>query len=173
MKYERKLKHALKSNDVIRLHQIFEEIYNEYNKLVYFVIMRYVNNVEDIKDLVQDTFISFYNNLDHDIQNIKYYLTVSAKNKAINFVNKQNKIVFDEDFIYKAEEVKSINTNYQSIIEEMKKSLNDQEIEIILLHTIYDLTFLDIAQKFNMNLNTTISIYHRAIKKFRKGVDNK
>lgn len=171
MKLEQKLKHVLNSNDENSIHQVFEEIYNKYNKLVYFIIIKYIKNTDDVKDLVQDTFIGFYNNLKNDIRNIKYYLTTSAKNKAINFVRQQNKVIFDDEFIFKTEgKAKEINIEYQEIIKKMEVILISVEIEIILQHVIYDLTFKEIAIKYNMNLNTVISIYNRAIKKFKKGV---
>lgn len=170
MKLEKKLKHALKSNNISSIHEVFEEIYEKYNKLVFFIIIRYVNNIDDVRDLVQDTFVSFYNNLNNNIENIKFYLTTSAKNKAINFIKKHNNIIFDDEFIYKVEDIKNININYHNIIEIMRKTLTDLEIEIILQHTLHGYTFREIAKQLNMNLNTTISMYRRAIKKFKKEV---
>lgn len=172
MKLEERLKHALRSNDTTKIHKVFNDIYEMYHKLIYFIIAKYVNDSEDIKDLVQETFISFYNNLNYEIKNIKYYLIVSAKNKAINFNLKYNKIILDEDFVYNAVDIKESSLDYQKIIEEMKKILTDLEIEIILQHTIYNLKFIQIANKYDLNVNTVISMYRRAIKKFKKGVND-
>ena len=44
MTLERKLKHAIKSNDIDKIHIVFDEIYITYGRLVYFKIMKYVDN---------------------------------------------------------------------------------------------------------------------------------
>ena len=40
----------------------FEKIFKEYKGLLTFIASSYLNNLEDIKDIVQDSFISFFNN---------------------------------------------------------------------------------------------------------------
>lgn len=171
MTLERKLKLALKSNDSSKIHLVFEEIYYAYGKLVYFTIMQYVKNNMDVEDLTQDVFLHFFNNLlKTEIKNIKYYLVVSAKNKAINFIKaNQGKIILDENLVYEQEQ-KECNENYFKIISNMRQHLNNYEIDIIIQHTIYDYSFKDLANKYNKSINTIISTYHRAIKKYLKGV---
>lgn len=170
MKLEQKLKHALKSNKEALIHEVFEDIYNEYNKLVCFIIKRYVKNNEDVKDLTQDTFISFYNNLNDNMYDIKSYLVVSAKNKSLNFLKSQNVVINDDEYIYNIYSKEEINSEYKEIIEKMSEYLTQFEIEIILQHTINDLSFKEISEKFNRNINTVLSLYNRALKKFKKGV---
>jgi len=52
----------------------------------------------------------------------------------------------------------------------MEKILYKKEINIILLHTIYNYSFDDISKKLNIPLQSIASVYRRAIKKFNKGV---
>jgi DNA-directed RNA polymerase specialized sigma24 family protein len=52
----------------------------------------------------------------------------------------------------------------------MEKYLNNNEIDIIIQHSIYDYSFKELSLKYNKSINTIISIYHRAIKKYLKGV---
>lgn len=90
MTLEQKLKHAIKSNDINKIHIVFDEIYRLYGRLVYFKIMQYIDNKLDVEDLTQDVFVSFYNNIKYiEVLNIKYYLVVSAKNKALNYLKKK------------------------------------------------------------------------------------
>lgn len=172
MTLEQKLKHALKSKDSSAIHLVFEEIYCTYGKLIYFTIMQYVKNNMDVEDFTQEVFLSFFNNLRKtEIKNIKYYLVVSAKNRAINFIKShQNKFILDENIIYSLEQVDDKNENYILIISNMKKYLNNNEIDIIIQHSIYDYSFKELSLKYNKSINTIISIYHRAIKKYLKGV---
>ena len=105
-----------------------------------------------------------------DVTNIKAYLATIAKNKAINFVKaKTNKdIIYDEDIILSAE---SNDTSYHEIISEMEKYLDHDEMEIIILHTVYGYSFIEIATRLNKPASTIHSIYKRGIKKFRKAMN--
>ena len=60
MNEEKKLRKVLKSNDLQLINSFFDEIYNKYRGLVCFVISRYVKNDEDVFDLAQDVFVSFF-----------------------------------------------------------------------------------------------------------------
>lgn len=172
MTLERKLSRALKSNNDFYIHMVFEEIYNTYGRLVYFTIMQYVKNNMDVEDITQEVFISFFNNLSKaDIKNIKYYLVVSAKNKAINFLKRKNiDIVFDENIILEKIDDSSNNFDYNKIIKNMKEYITEYEIDIIIKHIVYDYSFKELAEMYDKPINTIISTYHRAIKKYKKGV---
>ena len=54
----------------------FEDIYNSYYKLVFYIIYSKVNDYEDAKDLAQDTFISLMENITNidPKKNLKYYI---------------------------------------------------------------------------------------------------
>ena len=169
MSLEKKLSKAIKHNNPYKIEQIFEEIYYEYGKLVGFIISKYVIKKEDIEELVDDVFISFSKAMmKTEINNIKYYLVTQAKNIAINFINKKDNKV---DIVY--DEVYLSNNTYESskyyeLVNEMNKILTEEEINIILLHTIYNYSFEDISKKLNKPLQSIASIYRRAIQKFNK-----
>ncbi len=59
------------------------------------------------------------------------------------------------------------SSKYYDLINEMKQVLSDLEINIILLHTIYNYSFDDLSIKLNKPLSSIASIYRRAIKKFK------
>lgn len=168
---EKKLRAAIKSNNINKIEIIFEDIYYEYGKLVGFIISKYVSKKEDIEELVDDVFINFFKVLyKTKIENIKYYLVTQAKNASINFINKKsNKIdyIYDESIIFNEIDNKS---KYYEIINEMKHYLDENEINIIILHTIYNYTFDEIASKLSKPLSSIASTYRRAIKKYNKGV---
>lgn len=173
MQLERKLKYAIMSNDIDKIHSVFDDIYITYGRLVYFKIMQYIENKSDVEELTQEVFISFYNNILYvEVKNIKYYLLTSAKNKSIDYLRKKReKIVFDENMVYEYEDIKSTNIEYESIIEKMKMFLSELEIEIILKHNIDGYSFKEIAKEYNRPVNTILSIYNRSLKKFKKGCE--
>ena len=170
---EKKLNKILKSNDENKIHEIFEEIYNEYNKLIFVTINNYIKNIQDSEELVQDTFVSFFNSLHKkEIINIKYYLLVIAKNKALDFIklNKRNLQIY-EDVIY--DSLDDTDTSFFiDVFYDLKKYLNDFEIELIINHIVYNFSFKELSIKYNQKINTLITTYNRAIKKYKKGVHN-
>jgi len=166
---ENKLSKAIKQKNPDKIEQVFEEIYYEYGKLVGFIISKYVSKKEDIEELVDDVFISFSKiMLKNEINNIKYYLVTQAKNASINFLNKKdNKIEIIYDEIYLSSNTYE-QSKYYEIVYEMKQVLTELEVNIILLHTIYNYSFDDISNKLNKPLSSIASIYRRAITKFNK-----
>lgn len=168
---EKKLKYAIKSNDLTKIHNIFDEIYVMYGKLVYFKIAQYIDNKHDIAELTQDVFISFYNNIFNvDISNIKYYLIISSKNKAIDYLRRKKEIIIiNDDIIDEQEDVVTTNIEYEEIIDKMKLFLTEFEIELIIKHNIDGYTFKELSNQYKRPINTLISIYNRSLQKFRKG----
>lgn len=166
---DNKLYKTIKSGNETEIYKVFNECYMKYAKLVYFVISQYIHNNHDIEDLTNEVFISFFNNITNLNlnKNIKGYLTTSAKNAALNFIKTHNKIEYNEEYITNISDHHT-NNAYQELLLEMSDCLTKEEIDIIILHTVYDLKFKDISQQYNKPINTIISIYHRSIKKFRK-----
>lgn len=164
---EQKLKYALKSKNKNQINDVFEEIYYEYGHLVGFVISKYVSSKLDIEELINDVFLSFFNNLDKiKMKNIKAYLSTSAKNKAIDYLRKnKNAYILENDLLMNMGS--NDNTLYSLILNDMKKILTTEEIEIILEHIVYNQSFKTIALKFNKPTSTISTKYYQAIEKYR------
>ena len=165
---------AIKSNNEEKILEACDLIYQKYQKLIYFIISKYITNVFDIEDLTQTVFINFFNNLEKiDLtKNIKYYLVTSAKNLALNFIKKQNKIDYDDVLIYQTKDQNNNNYLYCDLINDLQKHLNKEQINIIILHTIEGYTFKEIAKKYNKKTNTIITIYNRALRQYKSRGDD-
>lgn len=171
MPLEKKLLHAIKSNNKETIDNVFEMIYYEYSKLVAYIISRYVERAEDIEEIVNDVFISFYNaSTQKEIKDIKYYLVTSAKNKSIDFYRKKaNKldVCYNEENVF--DYVESRDSIYGDLLNEMKKFLTEEEINIIILHLVYNYTFKELSDKYHKPISTVAATYNKALKKFKKG----
>lgn len=167
LKVEESLKYALRTKDKKIINQAFEEIYYEYGHLIGFVISQYVKNKSDVEELINDVFLNFFNNLDKiKIKNIKAYLTKIAKNKAIDYLREnKNKYILENELVLKAGE--NDNSLYLLIINDMKSLLNDEEIDIIIEHVIYDVSFKTLARKYNKPISTISTKYYQAIQKYK------
>ena len=90
MSDEKKLKLILSTGKVELINALFEELYTKYKGLVCFIISKYIKSVDDVVDIAQDVFLDFFNNAKNVNKNIKFYLTSSAKNKALDYLKKYN-----------------------------------------------------------------------------------
>lgn len=166
MKEEDKLNEALVYGTTSKIQKIFEEIYDRYYKLVYFCIKQKVNNILDIEELTNDTFVSFYNSLfrDSKISSIKNYLCSIANNKAIDYLRKRNieECEFNDNVNYNQNDL----TN-GDIFSFIQSKCSEEEYYILIHHIIYNETFKEIAKDKNASINTIKSSYRRLIKKLK------
>lgn len=140
---DQKMRHVKKNEKDIL--SFFEQIYDTYHKLIYYVISKYVSNDEDIKELVNDVFLQFYNHMGTIVTSIKYYLVVSAKNRALDFLKKQKEIPMDSLLIINKKE--SGSESYLKVKRILKQILEEKEIYIIEEHLFYDRKFKEIAKE--------------------------
>ena len=170
MSYEKKLKSAIRKQDISEIERVFEQIYYAYGKLVGFVISKYVLNTADIEELINDVFLGFSKVLySIKLDNIKYYLVVQAKNAAINFVKKNSKTKCEYiDDCFDESSYSNKNSMLYEIVFDMKNCLTEYEINIIVLHTVYCYSFVDLSKKYNKPTSTISSTYHRSIKKMKE-----
>lgn len=149
----------------------FNEFYNETKKNVFFTIAAIIKDRDAIDDLMQDTYIKFLENISKYQAKMKInaYLSTIAHNIAINYYNREKKLVHSEEIIdYIPNEEKNKKDDSSIEVLELLKDLDDMSKEIVILHTINDLKFKDISKIVNKPLGTVLWIYNKAIKELRK-----
>ncbi len=153
----------------------FDEFYNSTKKNVFFSLAAIIKDRDVIDDLMQDTYVKFLENINkYKSTSINAYLSTMAHNIAINYYNKEKRLVHDEEIIdYQQAETKTTNYQYIEVLE-ILKTLDDTSREIVILHTINDLKFKEIAKIVDKPIGTVLWIYNKAIKELQKkvGVDN-
>ena len=153
---------------------IKEELYNiAYIKL---------NNIEDVNDVIQDTMINAFKNI-NKLKEAKYFKTWIIKiliNECNRFYREKykridlfNKILKKTDTnivdltIENIDEKLDYKTDYDSLIRKLKPN----EQTIIILYFCNNFTKKEIAEILNISVNTVKTRLRRAeekIKKFRK-----
>src|SRR5690554_6643425 len=95
----KKIRYA-RSNE--ELDDSFQEIYDKYNNLIFYISNKIVRNIESAKDIVQETFIKFFNNINKtEFRNLKYWLVTTAKNMSINYIkSSERKMQYDDEIIF-------------------------------------------------------------------------
>lgn len=149
----------------------FNEFYNATKKNVFFTIVAIIKDNDAVDDLMQDTYIKFLENISKykSKTNINAYLSTIAHNIAINYYNREKKLVHNDEIIdYIPNDDEKPKEGYSVEVLEILKDLDDESKEIVILHTINDLKFKDIAKIVNKPLGTVLWIYNKAIKELRK-----
>lgn len=147
----------------------FDEFYNISKKAVYFAIYSVFKNESIIEDLMQETYIDFLNyksKLDDDIDIIAF-LVKSAKNKAINYYNKNK---YESEFVsrYKEESYSKDRHFDTGLIEKIKKILDEKELKIFLMKVLGEYSFKEISHLCDIPIGTCTWLYQEARKKLEK-----
>ena len=173
MNLEKELSLALKTGNQKEISLIFKKIYDTYYRLILYVLSLDIKNKEDVLDLTQESFVTLFNEIlkNKEIRNIKYYLLTITKNK-INLYKKEYSKKIEVENI--EELSRSEDYKIEPLIKEELSKLNKNELEIVIKHIYQNLTFKEILAlskgKYN-SINTIKSIYLRAIKKLKEGVN--
>ncbi|MDE7105936.1 MAG: sigma-70 family RNA polymerase sigma factor [Anaeroplasmataceae bacterium] len=168
---EKRVSRALHSKNKNELLETMNFLYDKYKPLLSFIVAKYIHNDADIEDIVQDTFLDFFNAIESVRSSIKGYLSISAKHNAFDFLKKNNRISY-----VSVEEMSSFediseptysNEKLLKLIEHMKSCLAEEDVNIILYHLLDQMKFKDIADKLNSNERSVKTRYYRALKKYQ------
>lgn len=146
--------------------QAFNLVYQTYKDLLYLIIFSIVHHEENAKDLLQDTFIKIYRESGslREVSKFKSWVTLIAKNTALNFLKKLKDSDWDDHY-----EVLAITELEQSHhFATWHRSLNDLENLIVAYKIVYDYTFDEIAELTRLPLTTTYKIYQKALTTLRR-----
>lgn len=157
----------------------FETLYNFTKDSVYFVILRAVKNEKDAVDILQNSYIYAFENL-NILQNTEafdiwlYKITAGMIKKCIE---KKNPTVFqnikenyewnDEDNYDRLPQESVDDKNTKSIINEIVDNLPDEQRLLILMHYYQEMTISTIAEALDLSENAvkyTLSVARKATK---------
>jgi len=158
----------------------FEKIY----KSTYYSTLKFIaikcHNIEDINDILQDTYIEFFNILKKKMINIeKYesYINGIANNIIKRFYSRLK--IFKHEIEIEIDDNMQIADNFdleQKIVtkenaDEILKFLKEQDLitaKVFYLYFIFDMKILDIAKELELNESNVKNRLYRTIKKLRK-----
>ena len=144
----------------------FDYIYEETKKIVYLSIYPYVRNQMTIEDLMQDTYMKAIDNLKSYKLGTNFYgwISVIARNNAINYYNKHKRVELVEDYIA------GENPNNNSLVTLALNSLEGLEREVVLYHIVMNIKFKEISKILDKPLGTVYSIYKKAIQNIKNKI---
>lgn len=159
----------------------FSELYHRHAKCVYNSIHRIVAHTAEAEDILQETFLTVY----HDIEKLNHIIHIEAWikriaiNKAISHLRKQ-KISFTEfSFLdMEAESEYDVNENeiFENKVEDIRNSIKNLPQgykTIVNLYLFEQISQEEIARMLGLSHTTVRTQYHRAKKKILLSLKDK
>lgn len=159
------------------LHIIFQDLqqgdsnklnnlYNEYNRLIYGIAFSILKNKEDSEDIVQIVFMKIFQ-MDRTklpTNNEASWLYSLTKNETLNYLRKKNQELNLDEIYYISEEDKELskiidNDSYNRLIAKLDK----QGQEIVSLKILSNMSFKEISQLLNIPIGTVQWKYYTSL----------
>lgn len=147
-------------------------LYDKYSAALYGVILRICKDEDNAQNILQDTFMTIWNksdSFDPDKGSFYTWAYRIARNKTLNFIRKDNKLIQVEDLsVYKE---RTEEKNEAIDILKLKGSINTLEahhqraIELVYFN---GLTHREAHEEMNVPLGTFKSYIRQAIKQLQK-----
>jgi RNA polymerase sigma-70 factor, ECF subfamily len=171
-----------KYNSSVTGNFLLEHAFKQLHAPLYFYALKFVENHEEAKDLVQDAFFSIIKtNGSAEIENLKAYLYSSVRNNCLNFL-KRNDI--NNKYIQKEQERAKREIEFYDIHQTLvEKELHEKLIQVIeelpeqykipfKLSRLEELKNKEIAEKLELPVRTVETKIYRALKILRKKLKN-
>ena len=165
---DEKLFERIGNNDMSAL----EELYTLTERTLYAYILSIVKNHDETLDLMQETYIKImssahlYKPMGKPLAwifTISRNLYLSKLRKSKREINLESEIISNDlNFSY----VKDYEDRI--VLETALNILDEEERNIVLLYAVSGLKHKEISESIGLKLSTTLSKYHRALKKIRK-----
>lgn len=149
----------------------FARVVAQYSEPIYWQIRRIVLSHEDANDLLQNTFIKAWTNLDsfRGDSKLSTWLYRIAVNEALNFVQRQkNSLSLDEDssvvdFLMSDEffDGDELQAQLQAVI----ASLPEKQRLVFQMKYFQDLKYEEISEILGTSVGALKATYHHAVKK--------
>lgn len=155
----------------------FTIVYERYNKLIYVLAYRYLQDKARAEDVVQYVFVKLWEyraTLQIGVS-LKNFLFTMAKNHVLNLIRNENTALeksyeiaqqiaeYEDDLVEKLEKRERISLFYKAL-----GKLPEQKREICLMKLRGDMSNQEIADRLHISVNTVKSHYSEAVKILRK-----
>ena len=163
--------------DPARQKEAFECIVNEYSEQLYWQIRRMVLSHEDANDLLQNTFIKAWTNLEYFRAEAKMstWLYRIALNECLTFLNKQratNQLSIDDadaDMVNKLESDTYFNGDETQILfQKALLTLPEKQRIVFNLKYFQEMKYEDMSEILGTSIGALKASYHHAVKKSRE-----
>ena len=157
--------------------QGFERIVSQYSEQLYWQIRRMVLSHDDANDLLQNTFINAWINIDYFRAEAKLstWLYRIALNECITFLNKQrtmNTVAIDDpeaDITQKLESDPYFSGDHaELLLQKALLTLPEKQRMVFNLKYYQEMKYEEMSEIFGTSVGALKASYHHAVKKIEK-----
>ena len=168
---DEKLFERIGKNDMDAL----EELYRISERTLYAYILSIVKNHDETLDLMQETYLKIMSSahLYKPMGKPLAWMFTIAKNLYLSKIRKDKRIVnLETDEIEDSTKFSYVTDNEDRIVLQTALDvLSEEERQIVILYAVSGLKHKEIAESIGLKLSTTLSKYHRALKKIREQLE--
>ena len=168
----------------LKLLENFEEIYNStYERTLRYIVCK-CSNIDDVNDLVQDTYVELYNILEKKkeiyLENCPNFVIGIAKKKIQKYYGllyklknynvyqaEDEEIDLPDNFDLETETIKKLNAE---AVWNYIKSKNIKTVKVFYLYYCTEIKISQIAKELNMSESNVKNILYRTIKDIKENV---
>ena len=163
--------------DSTRQREAFECIVKEYSEQLYWQIRRMVLSHDDANDILQNTFIKAWMNIDYFRGEAKMstWLYRIALNECLTFLNKQrasNQLSIDDTHIEMIEKLETDpyfdGDETQKIFLKAVHALPEKQQMVFNLKYFKEMKYEEISEILGTSIGALKASYHHAVKKIEK-----
>lgn len=146
------------------------ELYTATSSAVYGLALSILKNTADAEDVMQETYIRIYRaapTYQKFRKPMAWILTI-VKNLSLMKLRERKTDALPEDFELSSGETPHVVSENRVVLRAALANLSDEERQIVTLYAISGMKHREISELLGLTLSTTLSKYHRALKKLQK-----
>lgn len=163
-----------------------EIIYEENYSSLFYYGMKFTQDIDEVKDIIQELFVELINSGKKlaSTDNIRFYLLRAMRNKLVRYLRNaklpldENQIVAENPEFCLVESIESQlikaevkDEKRESVLNSIKK-LSKKQQEIIYLRFYNNMPYMEIADLFDVKIQTVRNLMSRAINSIRQDLED-
>jgi RNA polymerase sigma-70 factor (ECF subfamily) len=150
----------------------FEQLYNQTSGAVFGLAMSILANQSDADDVVQETYISVYNNASKykgKGKAMAWIFTIARNHALMKIRDRQKRSHINLDDVYDVGVENNLEDDLhkEQLVDILLKTLKEDERQIVIMHAMSNMKHKEIAEIMDMPLSTVLSKYKRSLQKLR------
>lgn len=151
----------------------FEKLYIQTKRGVYSFLYSYLHDSTESEDAMQTVYLKIKTNVSQykSGTNASAWILQIAKNTALNQIRANNNYRKAQKTEESSEGDKTdVISLKNSLTEAMRKTLDDEEQRVLILHVVWSYKHKEIAEMLGCPVGTVTSKYKRAVDKMKKAL---